>query len=136
MTNKDDNPPQNQTPDALTPQKVLMVDDDKAMRTLLSLMLKRAKHSVTLFDIAKEALEFLEQTQELDMIIVDYMLPGMNGVDLVRRIREIPQWKAIRIVMLSARGDEDARSEAFEAGVNKYLVKPLLIHNISDLFTD
>ena len=135
MTNKDNTPPQNQTPE-LEPQKVLIIDDDAPARTLLSLMLKRAKHITTVAEGANQALGILEQSPELDMIVVDYMLPGTNGIDFVKRVRAIPEWENIRIVMLSARSDNEVRTKAFEAGINKYMIKPILIQDIPDLFRD
>lgn len=119
----------------MTTYKVLVVDDDKSARTLLDIMLKRKGFNPLLAEDAEKALEYLNEDIP-DLVILDYMLPGMNGIELCRTIRQRSDTKHIPILMLSARGDVAIVEEAKEAGATGYLSKPLLIHEVTEKLTD
>jgi DNA-binding response OmpR family regulator len=114
--------------------KVLVVDDDKSARTLLTIMLKRKGFDPMVAENSVDALEQLNHTIP-DLIILDYMLPGMNGIELCRTIRQRPDTAKVPILMLSARGDHIIVMEAKEAGANDYLSKPLLIDEVTEKLT-
>jgi two-component system, OmpR family, phosphate regulon response regulator PhoB len=114
--------------------KVLVVDDDKSARTLLNIMLKRTGFDPIVAEDAEEALNHLNQLTP-DLIILDYMLPGMNGIELCQTIRQRPDTIDIPILMLSARGDMEVVMEAKQAGATDYLSKPLLIQEVTEKLT-
>lgn len=118
----------------MTTYKVLVIDDDRSARTLLDIMLKRKGFIPSLAEDAEEALILLNQDAP-DLIILDYMLPGMNGIELCKTIRQRPDTENIPILMLSARGDMAIIEEAKEAGATDYLSKPLLIHEVTKKLT-
>lgn len=108
---------------------ILVVDDEVGALTLIGIMLERGGFDVIKARGAYAALEALENHTP-DLIILDVMMPGMNGIELCRRIRERPETTEIPIVMLSARGDPASVDAGLEAGADDYLQKPILHHDL------
>lgn len=108
---------------------ILVVDDEVGALTLIGIMLERGGFEVLKARDAYAALEVLE-THTPDLIILDVMMPGMNGIELCRRVREMPATAEIPIVMLSARGDPASVDAGLEAGADDYLQKPILHHDL------
>ena len=99
---------------------LLVVDDDERIRTLLQKFLIRNGFLVTAARDAQHARRILTGL-DFDMIILDVMMPGEDGLSLCRSLRET---KSTPILLLTARGETDARIEGFEAGADDYLPKP------------
>lgn len=99
---------------------LLVVDDDERIRTLLQKFLIRNGFLVTAARDAQHARRILTGL-DFDMIILDVMMPGEDGLSLCRSLRET---KTTPILLLTARGETDARIEGFEAGADDYLPKP------------
>ena len=110
-------------------KQILVVDDEIGALTLIGIMLERGGFSVLKAKDAKTALTVLEQSTP-DLIILDVMMPGMNGIDLCKVIRERDDTGAIPVLILSARGDADSIMRGIEAGANDYLPKPILHHDL------
>src|SRR5690606_17744480 len=108
---------------------ILVVDDEVGALTLIGIMLERGGFDVIKARSAYAALEAPENHTP-DLIILDVMMPGMNGIELCRRIRERPDTTEIPIVMLSARGDPASVDAGLEAGADDYLQKPILHHDL------
>ena len=104
---------------------IMIVDDEPGMVKLYGLMLERVGYSVISAYSAYEAVEKMKDTQP-DMFILDYMMPGMNGVELIEHIRSNGHTSNIPIIMLSARTDKELVEEAIEAGANHFIHKPIL----------
>ncbi|MGE5701476.1 MAG: response regulator transcription factor [Clostridia bacterium] len=100
--------------------KILVVDDEERIRRLLKMYLERENFQIDEAERGEQALE-MALTSDYDIILLDLMLPGMDGVEVCQRIRE---HKATPIVMLTAKGEETNRVQGFEAGVDDYVVKP------------
>lgn len=99
---------------------VLVVDDDRRLRTLLNSFLSKNGYRVTTAASAAEARTFLSSL-EFDLIVLDVMMPGESGLDLARSLRETSD---IPILMLTARSDAADRVRGLETGVDDYLGKP------------
>lgn len=99
---------------------ILIVDDDPAILRLLSTNLKARGYEVATATNGEESLEVI-QKDLADLIILDLMMPGIDGVEVCRRIRE---WSDIPIIILSARGDEKDKVKCLELGADDYLTKP------------
>ena len=99
---------------------ILVVDDDLAISKLLSTNLRARGYEVTVAMDGKQALDSVEQ-EFFDLIILDIMMPGLDGVEVCRRVRE---WSRIPIIILSARGDEKDKVKCLELGADDYLTKP------------
>ena len=103
--------------------KILVVDDDPVSLKLLSLHLLRDGHEVVRATNGRQALiEALESTPQ--MVVTDWMMPEMDGVDLCRTLRSTEECKGIYILMLTAREDEGRAVEALDAGADEYVTKP------------
>ena len=102
---------------------VLVVEDDIDIREMLAFSLEKAGYAVVQTEDAELALEKLG-TLLPDIMLVDWMLPGMNGPDFVRRIRRDDLTKNIPVIMLTARSEESDVLKGFETGVDDFLTKP------------
>jgi two-component system KDP operon response regulator KdpE len=99
---------------------ILVVDDDPAILRLLSTNLKARGYEICTATDGEESLEAV-QKDFVDLIILDLMMPKVDGVEVCRRIRE---WSDIPIIILSARGDENDKVKCLELGADDYLTKP------------
>ena len=107
--------------------KILIVDDMPAMRSILRDMLPVHLQSLVIdFEDADSAWDFLRSNRGNGphWILLDVVLPGMSGLDLVRAIRSQPELSDTRILMISSEGRLDHVDEAMRRGANGYLVKP------------
>jgi DNA-binding response OmpR family regulator len=101
--------------------KVLIVEDDVALREALTSLLRQSGYDVVSCSSASTALQALG-TEEFHLTVIDWMLPGMSGLDLVKRIRGLP--KPPPILMVTAREALSDRVAGLDAGADDYLVKP------------
>lgn len=104
--------------------RVLVADDDLSMRSLLVNMLQSAGHEVFEAKDGRQAFELALEVRP-QMAIVDWMMPEMNGIELTRALRETIQGRGVYILILTAIEDDEALVEAFEAGVDDFMTKPL-----------
>jgi DNA-binding response OmpR family regulator len=110
-------------------KRILVVDDELGARTLIGIMLDRGGFEVWKAHDAIEALKIIEQGIP-DLIILDIMMPGMDGFELCRRIRQRPEDAELPILLLSTRSDYDSVVKGMEAGASDYLPKPILHHDL------
>ncbi len=108
---------------------ILVVDDEIGALTLIGIMLERGGFNVLKAKDADSALAVLDQNVP-DMIILDVMMPGMDGIELCSVIRRRDDTQFTPILILSARGDADSVMRGMEAGANDYLPKPILHHDL------
>ncbi len=99
---------------------ILVVDDDPAIVRLLSTNLKARGYEVSIAMDGEESLKAVER-DFIDLIILDLMMPKIDGVEVCRRIRE---WSNVPIIVLSARGDEKDKVRCLDLGADDYLTKP------------
>ncbi len=102
---------------------VLVVDDAWSVRRSMQQLLEDAGYDVAVAADGFEALERL-RAKIPAVVLTDLEMPNLNGLELTRRIQEIPQWAAIPVVMISSRTSAKHRAEGLKAGVNVYLTKP------------
>jgi two-component system phosphate regulon response regulator PhoB len=102
--------------------KILIVEDESAIREMLAFTLHRGGYTVLEAGDARAAVEQL--AAKPDLVLMDWMLPGISGVELVRRLRREEPTRQLPIIMLTARGEEENRLKGFEAGVDDYVTKP------------
>ena len=102
---------------------ILLVEDEPEIREMLSFSLVRAGFDVVETDSAETALKRL-QGPPPKLLIIDWRLPGMSGVDLVRRLRRDPLTSELPLIMLTARGEESDKLTGFDAGIDDYVIKP------------
>ncbi|MHB8825814.1 MAG: response regulator, partial [Thiobacillus sp.] len=102
---------------------ILLVEDEPGIQELLKFNLTQAGHQVTAASDAEHALTFLKSTLP-DVILLDWMLPGMSGIDLCRRLRSDERYQPIPIIMLTARGEERDKVLGLDSGADDYITKP------------
>ena len=102
---------------------ILIVEDEPEIRELLGFSISRAGYDIIEAESAEVALQRLDRgTPEL--VIIDWMLPGMSGVDLAKHLRRDELTAQLPIIMLTARGEESDKLKSFESGVDDYVTKP------------
>ncbi len=101
--------------------KILYVDDENNLRRLVGYDLKTAGHDYTLCEDGIQAYAAASKAA-FDVIVIDWMMPGMSGIELVERLRR--DGNQAVLIMLTAKDEEESLLEAFEAGVDDYLTKP------------
>ncbi len=102
--------------------KILIVEDEEAIREMLSFTLHRAGYEVLEAVDARIGKERLREKP--DLVLLDWMLPGISGVEFARRLRQDPVSANLPIIMLTARGEEESKLKGFEAGVDDFVTKP------------
>ncbi len=102
---------------------ILVIDDDRNLRTVIRTSLELAGYGVVVASDATGALALLAQ-EIPDLIVLDVVLPGMDGFELCRRIRRHPTCAHVPIMMLTARGETEDAVAGFEAGADDYVSKP------------
>jgi len=102
---------------------VLVIDDEEALRDMIRFALEKAGMGVTLAANAQEALVSINESRP-DIILMDWMMPGVSGLELTRRLRRDAFTEDIPIIMLTARVAEDDKVAGLEAGTDDYVVKP------------
>jgi CheY-like chemotaxis protein len=111
------------------PASILVVDDDPTMRRLISIVLTQAGYRVAEAGDGLEALASVER-QPPAGILLDVMMPGLDGLEVCRRLKGDPATAAIPVVLVTALGDASHRREGLEAGADEFMAKPV---NVSDL---
>ncbi|MFN2349877.1 MAG: phosphate regulon transcriptional regulator PhoB [Thioalkalivibrio sp.] len=107
----------------MSEKTVLIVEDEPAIREMVSFALARAGFQV---DEAVDGIQAQERMASRlpDMILLDWMLPGVSGIELARRFKRDEYTREVPIIMLTARGEEDDRVGGLDAGVDDYVTKP------------
>jgi phosphoserine phosphatase RsbU/P len=106
------------------PHKILVVDDDPLMQSLISRLLKVDSHHIYIADNGMAALEMLKQ-DEISIVITDFNMPGLNGEQLCKAIRANNFGRYIYIIMITAQTGDKSLLNAMEAGADDYISKPL-----------
>ena len=104
--------------------RALVIDDSRAMRSILAGILGEIGSDVVQAADAEQAWEILETDHDFDFALVDWNLPAMSGVELVRSVREQPALGGIRLMMVTTETEIDRVREALEAGADEYIMKP------------
>jgi two-component system chemotaxis response regulator CheY len=105
------------------PKKVMMVDDSRTTRSMVAFTLRRAGYEVMEADDGTQALAAIGGDR-LDCVITDLNMPGMDGLELIRRLRASPVHATMPILMLSTATDLEKKEEGRMAGANAWLGKP------------
>ena len=111
--------------DALAGRKVLVVDDDVRNIFALSSVLERRGMTVLTADTGKRAIAILDSTPDVAIVLMDIMMPDMDGYETMRVIRQNPSFRRLPIVALTAKAMKGDREKTLEAGASEYLAKPV-----------
>ena len=103
--------------------RILVVDDEPDISALVAYQLARESYRVRTAASGPEALEAIERELP-DLLILDLMLPGMSGLEVLAEIRRRDEWRSVPVILLTARRDEPDRVEGFRLGADDYVSKP------------
>ena len=110
-------------------KKILVVDDFKNSLAILKMTLEMKKYEVHTATNGQEALN-LFKTQKFDLLLSDYNMPIMNGLELVKQIKSLPEYRNFPIVIVSTDMDEIKKRDALRAGVTYWLKKPFKMEEL------
>jgi two-component system chemotaxis response regulator CheY len=120
----------------MTMKKILVVDDSPTIRKLIGYVLRKKDYVTEEAEDGMDAMEKLSSS-EIDLIIVDLNMPNMDGISFVRNLRNSYYNLDLPVIMLTTTSDNDLKNEAYGAGVNMFLNKPIqpevLIYKIESL---
>ena len=109
--------------------KILIVDDEPNILLSLEFLLKKAGFEVHTANDGQAALNAL-QTLSVDLILLDVMLPNKSGYEVCQAVRANPDWQAVKIIMLTARGREIDREKGEALGADDYITKPFATRDV------
>jgi two-component system phosphate regulon response regulator PhoB len=109
---------------------ILVVEDEDALATLLQYNLEKEGYEVALAGDGEEALLLVDEKLP-DMIVLDWMLPKVSGIEVCRRIRQRSESRNVPIIMLTARGEESDRVRGLDTGADDYVVKPVSMSELA-----
>jgi two-component system phosphate regulon response regulator PhoB len=105
------------------PATILVVEDEPAIQSLIEVNLRRAGHAVQLASDAEAARRMIREALP-DLVLLDWMLPGMSGIDFARLLRGEARTRSLPIIMLTARAEERDKIEGLDIGADDYVTKP------------
>ncbi len=109
----------------LAHKKVLIVDDDMRNTFALTTLLEGKDMEVTVAETGIEALEKLEQHDDIAIILMDIMMPEMDGYEAIQKIKKQPRYQKLPIIALTAKAMKGDKAKCIEAGASDYLAKPV-----------
>ncbi len=109
----------------MTP-RILIVEDEEPLTIMLRYNLEKEGFAVKIFTDGDEVDSYVKDDPP-DLAVIDWMLPGVSGIELIRRLRARPETKRLPIIMLTARGEEPERVRGLAAGADDYIVKPFSV---------
>ncbi len=112
--------------------KALVIDDSKAMRIILKQILQSLGGTVEEAANGKEGLEKLKMIGNPDVVLVDWNMPEMNGLDFVRAVRANPVYRTLPLMMVTTETESAQMGKALAAGANEYVMKPFTKDVISE----
>jgi DNA-binding response OmpR family regulator len=123
----------------VTAKRILLVDDSELILQMAQLMLQRDRYEVVM---ARDGGEGVAKAQELkpDLILMDVIMPGLDGFEAVRRLREHPDTSHVPIVMVTSRAEAESMETGYECGCSDYIIKPIdaaeLLAKVKNLLGD
>jgi two-component system alkaline phosphatase synthesis response regulator PhoP len=108
---------------------ILAVDDEVHILELVAYNLEREGYRVLKSESGEDALDMLEKNK-VDLVLLDWMLPGIDGIEVLRRIRSHKNYHKLPVIFLTAKSDEISKVVGLEVGSDDYLVKPFGIHEL------
>jgi two-component system phosphate regulon response regulator PhoB len=109
---------------------ILVVEDEDALATLLQYNLEKEGYEVLVASDGEEAMVSVDEKLP-DLIVLDWMLPKISGIEVCRRLRQKPETRNVPIIMMTARGEESDRIRGLDTGADDYVVKPVSMSELA-----
>jgi two-component system phosphate regulon response regulator PhoB len=116
-------------PDTAMNPTIMVVEDEPAIQDLIQINLQMGGYRVLTHDSAEDAIKGI-QNELPDLALLDWMLPGMSGVDLARKLRGDSRTKSLPIILLTAKGEEEDKLRGLESGADDYITKPFSLKEL------
>lgn len=104
--------------------QALVIDDSRAVRMLIGNILREQGFLVCEASHGQEGLQQLHDNPEVSLVLVDWNMPVMDGLEFIQAVRRQSHWNAVRIVMVTTETESEQVQRAMEAGANEYVMKP------------
>ena len=104
--------------------RAIVIDDSRTMRLILGRMLKEVGFQISEAGHGREGMERLEAEAKPDLVLVDWNMPEMNGIEFVRAVRADRRWDDVKLMMVTTETEMSQMQAALEAGANEYVMKP------------
>lgn len=112
--------------------RALVIDDSRAMRTILTRMMEGFDFEVESAGDGQEALEVMRRGPEPDVCLVDWNMPVMNGLDFIVEVRKNREWRNVTLMMVTTEAEQANIVRALAAGAHEYVIKPFTSEIIED----
>jgi DNA-binding response OmpR family regulator len=112
------------TEDGRRAGRILVADDEPHIRRIIATLLEAASYTVDTVSDGLAASELLEGDLPYDLVVLDLMMPGASGLEVLTRARKLPHRRSTPVVILTAKGQDTDRDEAFARGADDFLTKP------------
>jgi two-component system alkaline phosphatase synthesis response regulator PhoP len=113
----------------MSKKNILAVDDEEHILELIEYNLNNAGYQVVRAETGEEAIKILDE-QKIDLALLDLMLPGIDGIEVLKNIRSHPKLKKLPVIILTAKSDEISKVVGLEVGADDYLAKPFGVHEL------
>ena len=110
--------------------RILLVDDEPLMVELMVNLLEEEGHEIITAPDGETALENLDEEERLDLILLDIMMPGLDGFEICRMIKENPKTSHIPVVIVTAKNEDISRLRAIHSGADGYIAKPFSLDEL------
>ncbi len=119
-------------------RRILVADDEPHIGRIIQLKLEQAPYEVSLVHDGRTAMDRIESSEQIDLILLDIMMPHLTGLEVLREVRRLPHRKDTPVIILTAKGQDADRERALELGATDFLTKPFspnkLLLRIDELF--
>lgn len=116
-------------------KRILIVDDENHMVRFTSHVLKKVGADFLHASSGSEALEVLQEEEGVNLMLVDFQMPGLSGVETIQEVRKLPGKEKLPVIMLTARGQASIKDEADGLGVAAFVTKPFSPVELMDIVT-
>lgn len=107
--------------------KILVVDDEEKMTSFIASYLEKEGYAASVANTGDEALRLLENEKDYDLVLLDWMMPGLNGLEICRRLRKFSE---VPVIFLTAKSDEIDKLLGLEIGADDYITKPFSLREL------
>ncbi len=108
----------------------MVVEDDDVVATLLQHIFRRQGYEITHVPDGREAVRIIVDEEPPDLVVLDYMLPYVSGLDVLKEMRANDRWKDVPVIFLTARASQTDIATVLDAGANDYMTKPFGVEEL------